>query len=69
MKYGVFCGTAWRPDAITPFWGFWFRVCGYGLSVSTKKRSMAFFSERYGYTKPLYVLGLRFLVLTPTRRS
>ena len=67
MKYPIFCGSCWRSGKGWPFaWsGFWFRVCGYGLHVSNKRRSEALFSERNGFRKALYVLGIRLEVLKP----
>ena len=52
---------SWVPDHS----GLWFRICGYGLHISTRKRSAALFSERYGHRKALYLFGVRFEVLTP----
>lgn len=56
---------AWRPDTVSRCWGLWFRVCGYGLHVSTQSRSAALFSERYGYRRVLYVFGVRIEALGP----
>ena len=38
---------------------------GYGLHVKLAKDHQPLFSERYGYTKPLYILGLRIEILRP----
>lgn len=66
MSFPVFCGNCWLGSRLEVGGaGFWFRVCGYGLHVSTKKRSSALFSERYGFRKALYLFGLRFEVLKP----
>lgn len=53
------CGTAFRQGK---YWGFWFRIFGYGLSASTMK---PLFSERNGYTKVWVIFGIKFKVLTP----
>lgn len=58
MRRGYFCGMAWWRENYCGT-GFWFRVRGWGLHVSTKPRSAALFSERYGYRKASYVFGLR----------
>lgn len=47
----------------------WFRIKGYGLHVKRSKGHEPFFSERYGYTKALYLLGLRFELLRPVWRT
>jgi hypothetical protein len=66
VKYPFFCGRAWGPDGeLMPYRGMWFRIFGWGLHVSTKRREDALFSERYGYTKVLYLFGLRFAALAP----
>lgn len=73
MKRRPFSGMwwgSWRTEGVLQPWtpdhsGFWFRVFGYGLHVSTKPRSAALFSERYGDRKALYLCGLRFEVLKP----
>jgi hypothetical protein len=64
VRLGPFYATAWRnrQHAAT---GFFFRLFGYGLHVSTRKPEAALFSERYGYRKALYLFGLRFEVLKP----
>jgi len=41
----VFCYAAWRLESD---WGFWFRIFGYGMAVSTMT---PMFSERFGYRK------------------
>jgi hypothetical protein len=46
-------------------WCAWVRLWGHGVHVSNRARSEAMFSERYGYTRPLYLLGLRFERLKP----
>lgn len=48
-------GAAWRA-------GFWVRVCGYGVAVST---SPPLFSERHGYRRCVRVFGVKFEVLRP----
>lgn len=63
--FSPFYATAWRPSLSIGHYGLWFRVYGYGLHISTRKRIEAMFSERYGYRKALYVFGLRFEVLKP----
>ena len=40
-------------------WGFWFRLFGYGLHVKLAKGHQPLFSERYGYRKVWYIMGLR----------
>jgi hypothetical protein len=70
-KYRLFCGMRWKAGELygdTQEWtpdysGFWFRVLGYGLHISTRQRKDAYFSERNGWRKALYVFGLRFEVL------
>jgi hypothetical protein len=72
-EYGLFCSMRWRAGRVageTQSWtpdysGFWFRVRGYGLHVSTRRREDAIFSERMGLRKALYLVGLRFEVLLP----
>lgn len=67
-----FLGMAWRANlsnalpgnAPIGHSGAWFRIFGYGLHVSTKKRADALFSERNGFRRALYLFGLRFAVLT-----
>ena len=44
---------------------FWFRICGWGLHLRASKGYIPMFSERYGYTKALYLGPLRIQVLTP----
>jgi hypothetical protein len=39
--------------------GFWIRIFGRGLSFEIAKHYRPMFSERYGYTKPFYIFGLR----------
>jgi hypothetical protein len=69
MKHRFFDGMWWTADrtntqlGVPEHSGFWFRVFGYGLHVSTKKRKDALFSERYGFRKVLYLFGLRFEAL------
>lgn len=61
------CGMAWTPRYEYAFpgeYGCWFRILGYGLHISTRKKEDAYFSERYGYREALYVLGLRIELLT-----
>jgi hypothetical protein len=67
VKYPFFCGLSWggKSGFERLGIGFWFRIKGYGLHVSTKKRENALFSERYGFRKALYLFGLRFEVLKP----
>lgn len=43
--------------------GFWFRVFGYGISIQLASKSKKYFSERNGFIKPLYFLGLKFQYL------
>lgn len=43
--------------------GFYFRIKGVGLSIEKSKGYQKLFSERYGYTKPFYIFGLRISVL------
>jgi hypothetical protein len=52
----------WRTNVLGGA-GFWFRVFGYGLHVKLAKGHVPLFSERYGYSKPLYLLGLRIELL------
>lgn len=47
----VFSCMKWR---IGNKWGFWFRVCGYGLSVSN---TPLLFSQRNGLGKPFLLIG------------
>lgn len=35
--------------------GYWFRVFGYGISVSDRRKHPALFSERNGYVKVLRI--------------
>jgi hypothetical protein len=73
FRFGPFCGMAWSRrhtygDAQpwkSNHTGMWFRVFGYGLHISTRKRADALFSERYGYHKALYLFGLRVEALKP----
>ena len=46
---------------------FWFRIFGWGLHIRPKKGYVPLFSERYGYTKPLYIGPLRIELLKGTR--
>lgn len=50
-------------------YGFFFRICGYGLHVKSAKGHRPLFSERHGYTKAWYFLGLRFEILKPWKRD
>jgi hypothetical protein len=52
LNWPGFCGLCWPR-------GFWFRIYGYGLHVKLAKGHQMLFSGRYGYRKPLYLLGLR----------
>lgn len=65
MKPRMFYGAAWRARDGMRYSGLWFRVCGYGLHISARKRADAFFSERAGMRRALYVFGIRFECLTP----
>lgn len=47
------------------WWGFWFRVLGYGLHVKLSSGHIPLFSERYGYRKAWYFARLRIEVLKP----
>jgi len=46
-------------DAVITYYtypgGFWFRVFGYGFSIVDRSRYAPLFSERYGYTKVLFI--------------
>jgi len=42
--------------------GFWFRICGYGLAVSTMT---PMFSERNGYRRTVRIFGVKLEALTP----
>lgn len=61
MKLGPLYGTAWKQG---PRWGAWFRLFGYGLCVSNQP---PMFSERYGYTRPLRIGGVKIGGLKPER--
>lgn len=52
----VFCYMTYKE-------GFWFRLFGYGLSVTDRNKQIAPFSVRNGYTKELRIgkYGIRFL--------
>lgn len=50
MKAAVIAGACWK-------WGFWVRVAGRGISVST---APPLFSERAGLRKCVRVLGVKF---------
>lgn len=69
MKHTAFWFFAWRKSPLTEHTGFCFRVFGWGLHVSTKRKEGALFSERYGYVRPLYFFGIRVQVLRPQRRK
>lgn len=43
-------------------WGFWFRLFGHGLHVTSQQ---PFFSERYGFRRGLRVFGWKFERLKP----
>jgi hypothetical protein len=45
-----------------PYFGMWFRVYGYGFSVSN---SPPLFSERNGLRKTVRVFGVKFELLMP----
>lgn len=45
------------------YWGWWFRIYGYGLTFCNRPKSKALFSERHGYTKALYLFGVRIAIL------
>ena len=49
---------------VHPLW-WWIRVRGYGLFVRPSKGYVPVFSERYGYKRAYYLLGLRIEVLRP----
>jgi hypothetical protein len=53
----------WRTDND---WGFWFRVFGYGVAVSTMVPN---FSERNGYTPYLRFGRVKLVGLRPWWRS
>lgn len=59
----AFSGTAWKQGG---YWGFWFRVFGYGLVVSNMT---PVFSERYGYSKVVRFLGIKVKLLVPERKQ
>lgn len=70
--FSFFSGMAWGPGLMNSlggagigYYGLWFRVCGYGLHISTRKQGAALFSEREGYRKALYVFGIRVELLKP----
>ena len=48
-------GTVYR-------WGFWFRVFGYGVSVSNDR---PLFSERVGLRSSFRIFGIKFEYLKP----
>ena len=58
MKPRVTTAMCWR-------WGFWFRIAGWGLHIKPARGHVKLFSERYGYRRVLYALGLRIEVLEP----
>lgn len=43
-------------------YGGWFRIAGYGLSITTDP---PMFSERHGYRKVLRLFGVGFEILKP----
>lgn len=59
--------SGYAGSSIPPHWGAWFRVKGWGVHVGNHKIEDALFSERYGYTRAIYLLGLRFELLRPER--
>jgi len=64
MRYGPLC-SAWFAGNQHEGFGGWFRIFGYGLHIRSARGYQPLFSERYGYTKPLYLFGLRIEVLKP----
>lgn len=57
--YSAICWHGWKTQA---HWGFWFRILGYGLAISTME---PLFSERIGKRKTLRIFGVKFEWLTP----
>lgn len=53
------CGDAFKQGKN---WGFWFRVFGYGVAVSTMK---PMFSERVGARKTVRIFGVKLEWLKP----
>lgn len=46
---------------------FWFRIFGFGLNFSSRKKEEAYFSERNGFTKAWYIFGVRISFIRPIR--
>lgn len=61
MKFetSIASAHAWRQSG---HFGFWFRVFGYGLCISTMEPN---FSERNGYTKTLRIGRIKIKALKP----
>lgn len=57
--YPWFCGMCWRRERE---WCVWFRIKGYGLSVSDMR---PLFSERYGITRHFRLFGIKIMRLAP----
>jgi hypothetical protein len=57
MKF--IAGTGFRQGKD---WGFWFRIFGYGLAVSTLQ---PLFSERNGYRRTFRIFGIKIEALAP----
>jgi len=49
-KYQLFCSSKYSSG---DFWGYWFRIYGYGLSISNCDLT---FSQRNGF-KPVLIIG------------
>lgn len=57
----------WRDGYIRRSWCLWLRLRnGLGLHFSNRPKAAAYFSERNGYRKVLYVFGLRVELLEVT---
>ncbi len=59
IRFGPVVGSMFKQGKD---WGLWFRVCGYGLTISTLK---PMFSERNGHTKIVTIFGVKIKVLKP----
>lgn len=55
----LICGESWKSGE---YWGYWFRVFGYGLYFSNIP---PWFSERYGLRKSRRIFGIKFELLRP----
>jgi hypothetical protein len=53
----LFEGERWRTGSD---WGFWFRIFGHGLAISTMQPT---FSQRNGYTAMLRIVRVKIVPL------